>query len=166
MTRANELRELDDDELHGHLAETRRELLNLRFQLATGQLDNSARLGQVKKDVARVMTLLREREIALAEGRVIEPLPHVERPPRPSRRRADEALDEDEEAQAVEVSVAEDVMEDEVLAPGAEDEPARAEPAEPGEAPKRAGRVRRRRAQAEADAETSEAAGHGDEEEQ
>ncbi|MCU1363569.1 MAG: ribosomal protein [Acidimicrobiaceae bacterium] len=62
-----ELRRLGDGELLGRLAEARRELFNLRFQLATGQLDNSARLGAVKKDIARLSTFLREREIAAAE---------------------------------------------------------------------------------------------------
>jgi len=50
------------------LAEARRELFNLRFQLATGQLDNSSRLGAVRKDIARLATFLREREIAAAEA--------------------------------------------------------------------------------------------------
>ena len=67
MPSARELRELDEDELVTHLREAREELFNLRFQHVTGQLDNSARLGQVKKDIARITTLLREREIAAAE---------------------------------------------------------------------------------------------------
>jgi len=50
------------------LGEARRELFNLRFQLATGQLDNSARLGEVRRDIARLSTFLREREIAAAEA--------------------------------------------------------------------------------------------------
>jgi large subunit ribosomal protein L29 len=50
------------------LSEAKEELFNLRFQNATGQLDNSARLGQVRKDIARFETLLREREIAAAEA--------------------------------------------------------------------------------------------------
>ena len=58
---------MGDGELLGRLGEARRELFNLRFQLATGQLDNSARLGAVKKDIARLSTFLREREIAAAE---------------------------------------------------------------------------------------------------
>jgi large subunit ribosomal protein L29 len=62
-----ELRRLGDSELLGRLGEARRELFNLRFQLATGQLDNSARLGAVRKDIARLSTFLREREIAAAE---------------------------------------------------------------------------------------------------
>lgn len=63
-----ELRQLGDSELISRLAESRRELFNLRFQLATGQLDNTARMGHVRKDVARLSTFLREREIAAAEA--------------------------------------------------------------------------------------------------
>jgi large subunit ribosomal protein L29 len=50
------------------LSEARRELFNLRFQLATGQLDNSARLGEVRREIARLVTFLREREIAAHEA--------------------------------------------------------------------------------------------------
>ena len=63
-----ELRLLGDNELLERLSDARRELFNLRFQLATGQLDNSARLGLVRKDIARLSTFLREREIAAAEA--------------------------------------------------------------------------------------------------
>ncbi len=63
-----EMRLLGDGELLNRLGEARRELFNLRFQLATGQLDNSARLGAVRKDIARLSTFLREREIAAAEA--------------------------------------------------------------------------------------------------
>ena len=93
MPNANELRELDDEELDNRLTEYRRELLNLRFQLATGQLDNIVRLSVVRKDVARVLTILRDREIALAEGRDAGPVVN----PRPSRRRAAEELDTEDE---------------------------------------------------------------------
>ena len=72
MTRARELRELNEVELEHRLSEANEELFNLRFQNATGQLDNSARLGQVRKDIARVETLLREHEIAAAEALGIE----------------------------------------------------------------------------------------------
>ena len=72
MTRARELRELNEVELEHRLSEAKEELFNLRFQNATGQLDNSARLGQVRKDIARVETLLREHEIAAAEALGIE----------------------------------------------------------------------------------------------
>ena len=66
--RAAELRELNDAELANRLREFREELFNLRFQNATGQLDNSTRVGQVRKDIARCETLLREREIAAHEA--------------------------------------------------------------------------------------------------
>ena len=65
---AAELRELNDAELANRLREFREELFNLRFQNATGQLDNITRLNRVKKDIARCETLLREREIAAAEA--------------------------------------------------------------------------------------------------
>ena len=67
-TKFAEFTELSTDELVDRLAEARRELFNLRFQLATGQLDNTARLGQVRKDLARTLTVLREREIAAADA--------------------------------------------------------------------------------------------------
>jgi large subunit ribosomal protein L29 len=68
MPKAAEYRELKDEELEARLEDARKELFNLRFRHATGQLDNSARLGQVRKEVARLATLIREREIAAAEG--------------------------------------------------------------------------------------------------
>ena len=63
-----ELRNMDTEELESRLNETRQELFNLRFQLVTGQLDNSARIGEVRRTVARMETILREREIAAAEA--------------------------------------------------------------------------------------------------
>ena len=63
-----ELRRLGDKELVDRLGEARRELFNMRFQLATGQLDNSSRLSAVRKDIARLSTFLREREIVAAEA--------------------------------------------------------------------------------------------------
>jgi len=62
-----ELRSLSDTDLVRRLAESQEELFNLRFQNATGQLDSSSRIGQVKKDIARLNTILRQREIELAE---------------------------------------------------------------------------------------------------
>ena len=59
---------MDPDELENRLVEARRELFNLRFQLATGQLDNVAQIKSIRRDVARVLTVLREMEIAEAEG--------------------------------------------------------------------------------------------------
>ena len=68
MTRPSELRDIDEDELVTRLTEARQELFNLRFQHVTGQLDNYARLGQVRKDIARMNTVLREREIDAADA--------------------------------------------------------------------------------------------------
>ena len=63
-----ELREADENELENRLAEAKQELFNLRFQIVTGQLDNSARIKDVRRDVARILTVLREKEIAAAEA--------------------------------------------------------------------------------------------------
>jgi large subunit ribosomal protein L29 len=68
MTKVAEFFAMDGDELESRLVEARRELLNLRFQLATGQLDNVAQIKGVRRDVARIMTVLREMEIAETEG--------------------------------------------------------------------------------------------------
>ncbi len=62
-SKAAELRDLPDDELVARIESAKEELFNLRFQLATGQLDNPARMKQVRHDVARIATVLREREI-------------------------------------------------------------------------------------------------------
>jgi large subunit ribosomal protein L29 len=68
MAKVAEFREMSDTELEARLAESKQELFNLRFQHVTGQLDNYARLGHVRKDVARIETILRQREIAAAEA--------------------------------------------------------------------------------------------------
>jgi large subunit ribosomal protein L29 len=64
-TTATDLRGLLDDELVTKLREAKEELFNLRFQSATGQLDNNKRLNTVKKDIARIYTVMRERELGL-----------------------------------------------------------------------------------------------------
>ena len=108
MTKAKELRELNLDELDQKLVESKHELFNLRFQLATGKQDNSARLGQVRKEIARVATAAaragdrgrrgrgeRRDDLMAAE----EPEDGLEsRPPRstPSRPRAEPADERDE----------------------------------------------------------------------
>jgi large subunit ribosomal protein L29 len=61
-------READETELEHRLAEAKQEVFNLRFQIVTGQLDNSARLRTVKRDIARILTILREKEIEAAEA--------------------------------------------------------------------------------------------------
>jgi large subunit ribosomal protein L29 len=65
-TAAAELRELSDDDLVLRLREAKAELFNLRVQAATGQLDNHGRLKVIRKDIARIYTIMRERELGLS----------------------------------------------------------------------------------------------------
>jgi large subunit ribosomal protein L29 len=90
MATAAQISEYDIEELERQLGETRRELFNLRFQLATGQLDNFSRINHVRKDIARMLTELRNREIAEAEGLAVEQLPAHQAAAR--RRSEDKAL--------------------------------------------------------------------------
>jgi len=62
-SKAAELRDLPDDELMARVDSAKEELFNLRFQQATGQLDNPTRIREVRRDVARIATVMREREI-------------------------------------------------------------------------------------------------------
>ena len=66
--RARALRDLTDEELDRKMAETRQELFNLRFQSATGALENSARLRTAKREIARILTVRGERETKQAQG--------------------------------------------------------------------------------------------------
>jgi large subunit ribosomal protein L29 len=68
MAKTETIRDLSDGELLSRLADAKEELFNLRFQGVTGQLDNNARLGAVRKQIARLNTELRAREIAAAEA--------------------------------------------------------------------------------------------------
>jgi large subunit ribosomal protein L29 len=63
--RARELRDLTDEELENRLADTRQELFNLRFQGATGALENTARLKLAKREIARILTIRNERQSSL-----------------------------------------------------------------------------------------------------
>ncbi|ANZ37594.1 50S ribosomal protein L29 [Lentzea sp. NPDC042327] len=65
-TTASELRELTEEELVLRLKESKEELFNLRFQMATGQLDNNRRLRTVRHEIARIYTVMRERELGLS----------------------------------------------------------------------------------------------------
>ena len=65
--RASDVRDLTDTELADHIATARRELFGLRFQHATGELDNTAGLRRAKREVARALTVARERQIATIE---------------------------------------------------------------------------------------------------
>ncbi|UMG93431.1 50S ribosomal protein L29 [Nocardioides sp. TF02-7] len=64
-TRAHELDELNDIDLEARLREAKEELFNLRFQAATGQLESHGRLRSVKRDIARIYTVVRERELGI-----------------------------------------------------------------------------------------------------
>ncbi|MDA8297917.1 MAG: 50S ribosomal protein L29 [Actinomycetota bacterium] len=84
MTKASELRALDVADLDQRLADARKELFNLRFQLATGRLDNVSRIGTLRKEVARLRTLETER----AQGRVVPAPEATGGSTKASRRRA------------------------------------------------------------------------------
>ena len=64
-SRTTELRETADEDLVIALREAKEELFNLRFQVATGQLDNNRRLQTVRRDIARIYTVMRERELGI-----------------------------------------------------------------------------------------------------
>ena len=64
--KAKEIRDLSNEDLKQQLKDGRTELFNLRFQMATSQLDNTARIRQVKKDIARTLTEIRARELNIA----------------------------------------------------------------------------------------------------
>jgi large subunit ribosomal protein L29 len=80
VTRAAELRELPEEALLEQLESAKEELFNLRFQLATGQLDNPMRIKEVRREVARILTILRERELEIEP-----PVEPVKRPPARAR---------------------------------------------------------------------------------
>ena len=83
---SEQLRGMDDDRLADALRKSKEELFNLRFQSATGQLDNHGRLRAVKKDIARIYTEMRERELGIGS------------PAAPSVNRADESAETTDEA--------------------------------------------------------------------
>jgi large subunit ribosomal protein L29 len=68
LTRPRELRELSDDDLQHRLTERRQELFNLRFQSVTGSLENTARLKLTKREIARILTVVTEREHQKTNG--------------------------------------------------------------------------------------------------
>ena len=102
---AQELVQMPPEELEVRLEESRKELFNLRFQLATGQLDNTARVSQVRREVARILTVLREQEILEAEALLaadqLEVEPTFAPAARQARRRRAEKVEAEEEVQAV-----------------------------------------------------------------
>jgi large subunit ribosomal protein L29 len=72
MVSMGELQQLDDDEVATRLREAKEEMFNLRFQHVTGQLDNPARLGQVRRDIARIKTEIRARQLVGTSADSIE----------------------------------------------------------------------------------------------
>jgi len=72
MAKSISITELEESDLVDKISDSKQELFNLRFQIATGQLDNSSRLRQVKKETARLLTELRAREIAEAEAQFLD----------------------------------------------------------------------------------------------
>lgn len=70
--KASEIRTKTDAELEGQLDDAYHELFNLRFQRSTGQLANTARVNEVRKDIARIKTVLRERELAAEKTAVAQ----------------------------------------------------------------------------------------------
>lgn len=69
MSKVSEMRELSVEEVEQRLTETNEELFNLRFQHATGQLENYRRLRELRRDIARLKTILREHELAEEDAR-------------------------------------------------------------------------------------------------
>jgi large subunit ribosomal protein L29 len=125
VTRVTELRELPDDQLIERLESHKEELFNLRFQLATGQLDNPMRIKDVRHDVSRILTVLRERQ---PEQEVEEELARADA----------EALAESRQAQAAGTKKGEPL--DVMLEPSEEVEESEGSERETGK------RIRRRRA--------------------
>lgn len=64
--KANEIRDLSTEEIESRVEQLKDELFNLRFQLATGQLENPMRIRQVRKDIARAKTILKQRELGIS----------------------------------------------------------------------------------------------------
>jgi large subunit ribosomal protein L29 len=142
--KTEELRELDADELEGKLKDARRELYELRFKLAVGQLDNHRQIRRVRKDIAQILTIVHQRrwegwEEVAAGGQ--------------AETEVEEALGV---AEAVDTPGAEDTETEAAEAPAAEAAEAEAKPAS------RRGRARARKADQE---EASEPAEAGDDEE-
>lgn len=75
---ATDLRSLSARELVDQLAEAKEELFNLRFQMATNQLDNDARLGQVRRDIARIRTVMRQQELEAWQAQIATTTTQIE----------------------------------------------------------------------------------------
>lgn len=122
MTKVDELRQFPDEEIMTRLEESKEELFNLRFQNATGQLENYKQLGLVKKEVARLETILRERELDIESA----PTPEVtsKKKRRWRKTKADEEVDASIHARAegVDEEEVQETAETELLEEEASDE--------------------------------------------
>ena len=119
MAKIQELRDLGDEELLVRLESDKEELFNLRFQLATGQLDSPMRIKQVRHEVARILTILRERdleaEMEAFEAAVVGSSGRAVRPAAPVRAEAPAVTAQAEATQVIEAEATE-VIEDEAEA--------------------------------------------------
>lgn len=108
--KVGELRVLEDDELGTRLKTARRELYELRFKHAVGQLDNASQIARVRHDIARILTVVNERELGISTIQIVEPLGD-ETAPATSRRSAKpkrkEFVDEDDEQPEAEATAEE-----------------------------------------------------------
>jgi large subunit ribosomal protein L29 len=101
--KVGELRVLEDDELGTRLKTSRRELYELRFKHAVGQLDNASQIARVRHDIARILTVLNERELGISTIQIAEPVgdqtaaPAVPKKAKPKRK---EFVDEEDEEEA------------------------------------------------------------------
>jgi large subunit ribosomal protein L29 len=127
--KVDELRVLEEDELGTRLKSSRRELYELRFKAAVGQLENSSQIAKVRHDIARILTVLNERELGISTIQVapveVEGAPAPVKKAKPKRKEFEDEEEEAAEAEAVAEPVATE----------AEPEP------EPEEKPKRARRA-------------------------
>jgi large subunit ribosomal protein L29 len=97
--KVDELRVLEEDELGGRLKTARRELYELRFKHAVGQLENSSQIAKVRHDIARIMTVLNERELGISGiQEATEPLAVAVAAPKRKKTAADEGFIDDEPA--------------------------------------------------------------------
>jgi len=97
-----QLRGLDDTKLADELKKAKEELFNLRFQSATGQLDNHGRLRAVKKDIARIYTEMRERELGIGSAPAAPKAPEKDEKVEKKAAKADKKADKAEKAEKVE----------------------------------------------------------------
>ena len=125
--KVDELRVLEEDELGTRLKTARRELYELRFKHAVGQLENSSQIAKVRHDIARIMTVLTERDLGISTIQ-IAPLIGVEETPvaKPKRPKRKEFVDEEDEKPVEAGDEATEVVAEAAPEPAPEEKPKRA----------------------------------------